>query len=134
MNTYETILIFNGKLTAEQIEAKEKEYLHKILSPTDVELAAMPAKVHEIKGMGLKKLAYEIKGNKEGWYTIFTYSTEPERIVELERLFRIDDDIIKFLTMKRNSIEVDTSKSIEEETVHKVYKKKEVDAFDLIFG
>ena len=140
MPAFETIIIFDGNLTEAEIESKEKEYFHKILHGGDPSEDTIPTTVHEIKGMGKKNLAYPIKVNgKEctsGWYTVFTYRTSPERIPQLERLMRVDNHVLKFLTMKLG--EEEASKipphHIEEDTIHKVETPKEIDAFDLIFN
>ena len=51
--------------------------------------------------MGKKQLAYEIKKFKEGIYILFNFEAKPELIAELERIYRITDDIIKFITVKK---------------------------------
>ena len=52
--------------------------------------------------MGKKKLAYEIKKNKEGYYVVINFESNPELIKELERVYRITDDVIKFLTIRKD--------------------------------
>ena len=42
-----------------------------------------------------------------GWYTVFRFIANNSSIAELERLFRINDDIIKFMTVKREPSEVE---------------------------
>ena len=51
--------------------------------------------------MGKRKLAYEIKKNKEAFYVQFNFESNPEAITELERVYRITDDILKFITIKK---------------------------------
>ncbi len=52
--------------------------------------------------MGLRKLAYEIGKNKEGYYVVFEFEAKPELIVELERNYRITDEIIKFIVVRKD--------------------------------
>ena len=52
--------------------------------------------------MGKRKLAYEIKKCKEGTYVIFNFESKPEAIAELERVYRITDDIIKYIVVKKD--------------------------------
>ena len=52
----------------------------------------------EVEDMGLKKLAYEIKGNNEGYYVLYRFKNMD--IAALEKAFREDDDIIKFITVR----------------------------------
>ena len=51
--------------------------------------------------MGKRKLAYEIKKNKEAFYVQFNFESKPEAITELERIYRITDDVLKFITIKK---------------------------------
>lgn len=94
MNYYETILIFNGKYTEAKYKSMTDHYIKQI---TD-----LGGLIKKIDRLGKKKLAYEIKGIKEGWYTIFYYQANPELIPELERIIRIDDTTLKFLTIRRD--------------------------------
>lgn len=48
---------------------------------------------------GSKKLAYEIKKKTRGYYVRFEYCGTGTLVDEMERLFRIDDRILKFLTV-----------------------------------
>ena len=52
--------------------------------------------------MGKKKLAYEIKKFAEGTYLLFNFEAKPALIAELERNFRITDEVLKFMTVNKN--------------------------------
>ena len=52
--------------------------------------------------MGKKKLAYEIKKFNEATYMLFNFEAKPDSIAELERVYRITDDIIKFIVVKKD--------------------------------
>jgi len=57
----------------------------------------------EIAGIdrwGLKKLAYPIKKETQGVYILARFAATPEGVKEMERLLRIDDRILKYLTVK----------------------------------
>ena len=56
--------------------------------------------VSKIDELGKKKLAYEVKKQKEGIYVVFYFEAEPSLIQELERNYRITDEVIKFLDIK----------------------------------
>jgi small subunit ribosomal protein S6 len=49
---------------------------------------------------GMKKLAYEIKKEVQGYYIHLNYAAPGKTIAELERIFRIDDRLLRFLTIK----------------------------------
>ena len=50
--------------------------------------------------MGMRKLAYQVEKHNRGYYTVLFYKAEGTTIDELERNLRINEDIIKFLTVK----------------------------------
>ena len=54
-----------------------------------------------VEDLGIKKLAYDIKENKEAFYIKFEFTDRADNIAELERYFRINDDILKFIIIKK---------------------------------
>lgn len=138
LNGYETIMILNPDLTEENIESAIKEYVHHIIHG-DILAGKIPAFVHKIDKIGKKKLAYDVKDKSEGWYIQFIYRTQPERIIQLEKFLRNDDNVLKFITVKMDEeavAEIDLDQVISEQPgdTDATPAKKEVDAFDLIFG
>ena len=91
MNKYESVIIINPNLEGEAIKALIEKFSGLINNAGSV------ASVEEV---GLKKLAYEIKKNKEGYYVVFKFEAKPELISELERVYRITDEVIKFIVVK----------------------------------
>lgn len=93
MNKYETIFIINPEVAEEGIKTLIQKFS---------DLINNDGKVLEVNEMGKKKLAYEIKKNKEGYYVVINFESNPELIKELERVYRITDDVIKFLTIRKD--------------------------------
>ena len=91
MNKYESVIIINPNLEEEAIKA----LIEKISN-----LINTDGKVSSVEEVGKKKLAYEIKKNKEGFYVVFKFKANPELITELERVYRITDEVIKFIVVK----------------------------------
>jgi small subunit ribosomal protein S6 len=50
--------------------------------------------------MGMRKLAYPINKNERGYYHVIYYSIAPSSIAEIERRFRINEDLLRFVTIK----------------------------------
>jgi small subunit ribosomal protein S6 len=50
---------------------------------------------------GKRKLAYEIKKQTRGYYTLLDYVAKSEVVTELERNLRIDDKVLKYMTIKK---------------------------------
>ena len=91
MNNYESVIIINPNLEEEKI----KEIINKVET-----LINKNGKVTKVEELGKKKLAYEINKCKEGYYVVFYFQSEPTFIAELERTYRITDEIIKFITIE----------------------------------
>ena len=91
MNKYESVIIINPSLEDEAIKNTVKSF---------EDLINKEGKVLEINEIGRKKLAYEIKKNKEGYYVVYTFEAKPDSIKELERIYRITDEVIKFIVVR----------------------------------
>ena len=94
MNKYESIIIVNPNVD----EAGIKE-----LETTVTGLIEKSGKLESVENLGKKKLAYEIKKNKEATYMLFNFEADPNSITELERNYRIMDDIIKFIVVRKEN-------------------------------
>ncbi len=92
MNKYESIIIINPNVDDAGVKALEEKFTG---------LINENGKVESVENMGKKRLAYEIKKNKEGIYMLFNFEAKPDSIEELERVYRITDDIIKFIVVKK---------------------------------
>ena len=93
MNKYESVIIINPNLEDEQ----RKELITKVET-----LINNNGKVTKIEEMGKKKLAYEIQKCKEAFYVVFYFDTESSFISELERNFRITEEVLMFITVKKD--------------------------------
>ena len=91
MNKYESVIIINPNLEGEAIKALIEKFSN---------LINKNGTVSSVEEVGLKKLADEIKKNKEGYYIIFKFEAKPDSIDELERVYRITDEVIKFIVVK----------------------------------
>ena len=92
MNNYESIIIINPNVKEEKMKALIERFTTLINSD---------GKVEKVDELGKKKLAYEIGKNKEGNYVVFDFTANPGLIAELERNYRITDEIIKFIVIKK---------------------------------
>ena len=90
---FETIVIIDGNLNEKDAE----EAARNIVRTID---AFESTSFGKISFMGKKKLAYEMKGQTEAWYLAIHFKTNPENIKELERYYRITDEVLKFMTVK----------------------------------
>ena len=92
MNKYESVIIINPSLEEQGI----KDVITKF-----TDLINSDGKVENVDEMGRRKLAYEIKKQSEGYYVVYTFEANPEFITELERIYRITDEVIKFIVVRK---------------------------------
>ena len=92
MNKYESIIIVNPNKDEESLKALEEKFTG---------LINENGKLESVENMGKKKLAYDINKFSEGTYMLFNFEAKPDSIQELERVYRITDDIIKFIVVKK---------------------------------
>jgi small subunit ribosomal protein S6 len=92
MNCYETLFVVKPTLTEEEIAAQIAK-MKDVLSKVDAELLAT-------NDMGMRKLAYPVEKNDRGYYTVLFYKANGDAIAEIERNLKINEDILKFLTVK----------------------------------
>jgi len=94
MNKYESVIIINPNCTEEAVKALEEKITG---------LINQNGKVESVENMGKKRLAYEIKKNKEATYMLVNFESKPEAISEIERNYRITDEILKFITVRKEA-------------------------------
>ena len=93
MNKYESIIIIGSSVEEEGIKSLIEKFTNLINSE---------GKVESVQEMGRRKLAYEIDKNKEANYVLFNFEAKPELIAELERNYRITDEVIKFIVVRKD--------------------------------
>jgi len=92
MTCYETLFVIKPTLTEEEIAAQIAK-IKDVLAKEGAELVAT-------NDMGMRKLAYQVEKHNRGYYTVLFYKAEGSTIQELERNLRINEDVIKFLSVK----------------------------------
>jgi small subunit ribosomal protein S6 len=92
MRRYETIFIVRPNVAEDEIEA--------ITGKATATIEGDGGTILRINNWGLKKLAYLIKKESQGYYVYLDYAGIPVSVAEIERIFRIDDRILKYLTVK----------------------------------
>lgn len=93
LNKYESIYIINPNVEQDEIKSLVEKF--KTLIETE------GGKVSEIQEWGMKRLAYPIKKLEQGYYVLVNFESESTLIEELERIYRITDEVVKFITIRK---------------------------------
>mgnify|MGYP001388990935 FL=1 len=92
MALYESVIIGRQDLTPGQFETLLEKFIAVIQS--------FKGEIKKRENWGIRNLAYKINKNRKGHYMLLNIDGPPEAIKEYERLMRLDEDIIRFLTIK----------------------------------
>jgi len=92
MRRYETIFILRPNSSEEEIT--------RIIDNNSQVIGNDQGSIIEMNRWGMKKLAYLIKKESLGYYVFCDYAASPAAVTEIERKFRIDDAVLKYLTIK----------------------------------
>ena len=92
MRTYEVMYIVDPETDGEKV-AKLKEAVGKLIEKEGGEIVRMD-------DIGLKTMAYPIQKKDEGYYVLFEINGSGQEILELERRMRVNDMIMRFITVR----------------------------------
>ena len=96
MALYESVIIGRQDLTSGQFDTLLEKFIAVIQS--------FKGEIKKRENWGVRNLAYKINKNRKGHYVLLNIDGPPEAIKEYERLMRLDEDIIRFLSIKIKSI------------------------------
>ena len=94
MRRYESVWVVNGDLPDEEVKSAIDKFSG-IISSQGGTLVGLDE-------WGRRKLAYKIQGTIRGYYVLADFAGSSETVRELERNYRIDDRIIRYLTTKKS--------------------------------
>lgn len=92
MTSYESIFIAAPTLSQDAQES--------LITSYEELIKELGGELNNTVKWGRRNLAYEIKKFKDGIYTIFEFEGNGDVVKELERRFRLNDSVIKFMTIK----------------------------------
>jgi small subunit ribosomal protein S6 len=97
MPLYECVVIGRSEITQQQVDA---------LTDTVVaQVEADGATVRKREYWGLRSLAYRIKKNRKGHYLLLGLDIEAPALTEMERQLRLNEDVLRFLTIRVDEID-----------------------------
>src|SRR3979411_2432645 len=97
MPFYETVLIARKDVTQQQVE--------QIADDIATELTTEGGEIKKREYWGLRGLAYRIKKNRKGHYMLLGIDAKPAFITELERKLGLNEDVLRFMTIRLQEID-----------------------------
>lgn len=96
MPFYETVFMTRQDLGEAQVKALTDKYT-KIITDNG-------GKVHKVEQWGLRTLAYRINKNRKANYTLIESDAPAAAIIELERVLRLEEDVLRSLTVREEKL------------------------------
>ena len=103
MALYEHLLIARQDISAQQVDA--------LATHLKTIVEGEGGKVEKQEYWGLRSLAYRIKKNRKGHYVLLNINSPAKAVQELERQIRINEDVLRFITVKVEQFEQSTNKA-----------------------
>jgi small subunit ribosomal protein S6 len=103
MALYEHLLIARQDISAQQVDA--------LATHLKTIVEGEGGKVEKQEYWGLRGLAYRIKKNRKGHYVLLNINAPSNAVVELERQLKINEDVLRYITVKVDQFDVSSSKN-----------------------
>ena len=105
-HVYESAVLINAALDDEAIK--------NLIGRIKETISTNGGEILEVEDWGRKRLAYQVKKSKIGYYAIFRFNSPPDLIPKLERYYQLDETILRYLTITLSKealeqIEIDKS-------------------------
>ena len=112
---YETMFIVKPTLTEEETQAQ--------INTVKENIAKNGGEIVAVDDMGTRNLAYEIEKQKRGYYYVVYFTAPTDAIKELERNYKVNENIIRFIFVKyENKSEIKHFEAMTAEAAKKAQK------------
>jgi small subunit ribosomal protein S6 len=101
MPLYENVFIARQDISGAQVDALADSFVQLI--------ADNGGEVKKREYWGLRNLAYRMRKNRKGHYVLMNLSAPPAAIAELERTMRITEDVLRYLTLRVEALDLELS-------------------------
>jgi len=98
MNYYESIIILKPQVEDNTVKSTQEKYISLIKENQ--------GEILKCENWGLRNLAYDIKNNQQGFYIQFHFKAEPSFISKLEKTYKHDEIVIRYLTVLMKNFEI----------------------------
>ena len=92
MKNYELLVIFKPSLDTEELD--------KVVDKISEEIKSYKGSVASVDKMGRKKLAYDVQGYRDGYFTTMILSVPGESVVDFKRNLKLNENVLRFMFME----------------------------------
>jgi small subunit ribosomal protein S6 len=92
LRPYEILVIVDPRPTEEEVAA--------LLTQLGEQLKTLGGDVVRMENWGKRRLAYDIRKQREGTYAVYEVAAEPAMVKEFERQLRLNENVLRFLSTR----------------------------------
>ncbi len=92
MKNYELLAVFKPSLDSEELD--------KAVEKISEDIKVAQGSVVSVDKMGRKKLAYDVQGYRDGFFTTMVVALPAEAIVEFKRSLKLNENVLRFMFME----------------------------------
>ena len=96
MRTYELLSIIKPNVDSEEYD--------KLVAKVDETIAQLGGKVTSVEKMGRKKLSYDIKDFRDGYFSVHNFEMEADQVAKFNRQLRLNENILRILLLETSEV------------------------------
>ncbi len=96
MRNYELLSIIKPNIDSEEYD--------KLVSKIEETITSLDGKVSSIDKMGRKKLSYDIKDYRDGYFAVHNFEMEPNQVEKFNRQLRLNENILRVILLETSGV------------------------------
>ena len=96
MRTYESLSIIKPNIDSEEFD--------KEVAKIEEAITALEGKVTSTDKMGRKKLSYDIKDFRDGYFVVHNFEMEPNQVAKFNRQLRLNENVLRIMLLETSEV------------------------------
>ncbi len=96
MRTYELLSIIKPNIDTEEYD--------KLVAKIEEAIGSLGGKVTAVDKIGRKKLSYDIKDFRDGYFAVHNFEMEPENVAKFNRQLRLNENILRIMLLENSEV------------------------------
>ena len=96
LRTYELLSIIKPNIDSEEFD--------KIVAKIEEAITNLEGKVNTTDKMGRKKLSYDIKDFRDGYFVVHTFDLNPNQVEKFRRQLRLNENILRIMLLETSAV------------------------------
>ena len=96
LRPYEAMFVIRPQLEDEQVDA--------VVKKIETHITGAGGEIVRAEKKGKKRLAYEVKDQRDGHYVLLNFNLDSARLTELERMFRLAEEVVRHIVLRQEEV------------------------------